>query len=136
MTDLVLQHGLSFADLYSRDGLVRLDAAFMAHLQQTEASLFALLAAGRAAPEKLAAKDQSDLIVDLAPHVEDFVGALFGISKELRELQERHDKLAPLYTVKRLFVQRRAAKGATPDAIAKIDATALKAALEKRFGEE
>ena len=135
MTDLVLQHGLSFADLYDRDGLVRLDAAFMAHLQRVDASLFALLAAGRAAPEKLADKDQSDLIVDLAPHLEDFVGALFGVEKEVRALQARHDALAPLYTVKRLFVQRRAAKGATPDAIAKIDAPALKAALEKRFGE-
>src|ERR1700728_3200848 len=98
MTDLVLQHGLSFADLYDRDGLVRLDAAFMAHLQQVDASLFALLAAGRAAPEKLADKDQSDLIVDLAPHLEDFVGALFGIEKEVRALQARHDALAPLYT--------------------------------------
>ncbi len=29
MTDLILQHGLSFADLYDRDGLVRLDRAFV-----------------------------------------------------------------------------------------------------------
>ena len=49
MTDLVLQHGLSFADLYSREGLVRLDAAFMAHLKAADASLFAMLATGRAA---------------------------------------------------------------------------------------
>ena len=32
MNDLVLQHALSFADLYDRDGLVRLDQAFVAHL--------------------------------------------------------------------------------------------------------
>ena len=136
MTDLVLQHGLSFADLYSREGLVRLDAAFMAHLKTADASLFAMLATGRAAPDKLAAKDQSDLIVDLAPHLEDFVAGLFGIAPAVRELQARHDELAPLYTVKRLFVQRRAAKGATPDAIAKIDGPALGKALEARFGEK
>src|SRR5262249_19694199 len=110
MSDLSLQHGLTFADLYRRDGLVRLDAAFMAHLKAADASLFALLAAGRAAPDKLSAKDQSDLIVDVAPHLEDFVGQLFGVQKEVRELQAKHDELAPLYTVKRLFVQRRAAK--------------------------
>jgi NADPH-dependent glutamate synthase beta subunit-like oxidoreductase/NAD(P)H-flavin reductase len=135
MNELTLQHGLSFADLYSRDGLARLDAAFMAHLRAADASLFAMLATGRAAPDRLPAKDQSDLIVDVAPHLEDFVTALFGIQKEVRELQAAHDELAPLYTVKRLFVQRRAAKGATPEAIAKLDGPALAASLEKRFGE-
>ena len=32
MTDLSLPFGLAFADLYDRDGLVRLDRAFVAHL--------------------------------------------------------------------------------------------------------
>jgi NADPH-dependent glutamate synthase beta subunit-like oxidoreductase/NAD(P)H-flavin reductase len=132
---LVLQHGLSFADLYRREGLMRLDAAFMAHLKAADASLFAMLATSRAAPDKLAAKDQSDLIVDLAPHLEDFVGSLFDIGPAVRELQAQHDELAPLYTVKRLFVQRRAAKGATPDVVAKIDGPALARTLEARFGE-
>ncbi len=135
MTGLVLQHGLSFADLYSRDGLIRLDAAFMAHLQAVDASLYAMLATGRAAPEKLAAKDESDLIVDLAPHLEDFIAALFGILAEVLAHQSQHDELSPLYTVKRLFVQRRAAKGATPDAIAKLDGRALAAKLEAHMGE-
>ncbi|HWE76322.1 MAG TPA: FAD-dependent oxidoreductase [Stellaceae bacterium] len=136
MTDLVLQHGLSFADLYHRDGLARLDAAFMAHLQAADASLFALLAGGRAAPEKLAAKDESDLIVDVAPHLEDFIAALFGIQTEVLAHQSQHDELSPLYTVKRLFVQRRAAKGATPDVIAKLDGAALAAKLEELMGEK
>jgi NADPH-dependent glutamate synthase beta subunit-like oxidoreductase/NAD(P)H-flavin reductase len=136
MTDLVLQHGLSFADLYHRDGLARLDAAFMAHLQAADASLFALVAAGRAAPEKLAAKDESDLIVDVAPHLEDFIAGLFGIQAEVLAHQSQHDELSPLYTVKRLFVQRRAAKGATPDAIAKLDGAALAAKLEGMMGEK
>ena len=136
MSDLVLQHGLSFADLYSREGLVRLDAAFMAHLQGADASLFALLVGGRAAPEKLAAKDESDLIVDVAPHLEDFIAALFGIQAEVLAHQSQHDALSPLYTVKRLFVQRRAAKGATPDAIAKLDGAALAAKLEALMGEQ
>ncbi|HVA12749.1 MAG TPA: FAD-dependent oxidoreductase [Stellaceae bacterium] len=135
MTDLELQHGLSFADLYRRDGLVRLDAAFVAHLKAADASLLTLLAVGRASPAKLADKDQSDLIVDLAPHLEDFVAALFGIEKDVRALQAKHDALAPLYTVKRLFVQRRAAKGATTEFVATIDGPALGRALEARFGE-
>src|SRR5579872_3326206 len=110
MTELALQHGISFPDLYARDGLVRLDRAFVAHIAAADTALHDRLMAGRADPDALDRKGESDLLVDLAPHVEDFVGQLFGIGAELRALQARHDKLAPLYSVKRLFVQRRAVR--------------------------
>src|SRR4051812_43692545 len=110
MADLALKHGLSFSDLYERDGLIRLDRAFVAHLAATDVGLHARLMAGRAEPEALDRKAESDLLVDLAAYVEDFLGELFGIAGEVRTLQARHDKLAPLFSVKRLFVQRRAVK--------------------------
>src|SRR5260370_25377685 len=110
MPDLALQHGLTFIDLYERDGLVRLDRAFVAHLAAAETELHDRLMAARGAPDKLDRKAESDLLVDLAPYLEDFLGALFGIAGEVRALQARHDKLAPLYSTKRLFVQRRAVK--------------------------
>ena len=135
MSDLVLQHGLGFADLYRRDGLVRLDTAFIEHVKSADVGLFNRLVTARRTPEALAEKDQSELLVELAPHLEDFVAALFGIGHEARALQARHDALAPLYTVKRLFVQRRAAKSASPEEAALIDGAALAQALEKRFGE-
>src|SRR5712664_3260148 len=110
MTELALKHGLSFADLYERDGLIRLDRAFVAHLAAAEVALHDRLMAARAAPDAVDRKAESDLLVDLSPHLEDFVGELFGIAHEVRALQAAHDKLAPLYSVKRLFVQRRAVK--------------------------
>ncbi len=110
MTDLALKHGLSFADLYERDGLVRLDRAFVAHLAAGEGALHNRLMMARARPDGLGRKAESDLLVDLAPHLEDFIGDLFGIAAEVRALQATHDRLAPLYSVKRLFVQRRAVK--------------------------
>jgi len=110
MIDLALKHGLTFPDLYDRDGLIRLDRAFVAHLAATDATLHERLMTGRADPEALDHKAESDLLVDLAPYLEDFLGDLFGIAGEVRALQARHDKLAPLYSVKRLFVQRRAVK--------------------------
>src|SRR5690348_2350420 len=110
MTDLALKHGLAFSDLYERDGLIRLDRAFVAHLASADMGLHDRLMAGRADPEALDRKAESDLLVYLAPYVEDFLGDLFGIAGEVRALQARHDKLAPLYSVKRLFVQRRAVK--------------------------
>src|SRR5947207_1927511 len=110
MIELALQHGLGFPDLYDRDGLIRLDRAFVAHLAAVDTALHDRLMAGRAAPDALDRKAETDLLVDLAPHVEDFVGDLFGIAGEVRALQARHDRLASLYSVKRLFVQRRAVK--------------------------
>ena len=108
MTELALKHGLSFSDLYDRDGLVRLDRAFVAHLASIDVALHDRLMAARAEPDGFDRKAESDLLIDLAPHLEDFVGELFGIDGEVRALQARHVKLAPLFSVKRLFVQRRA----------------------------
>src|SRR6267154_5676693 len=99
MTDLALKHGLSFSDLYERDGLIRLDRAFVAHLAATDVGLHARLMAGRAEPDALDRKAESDLLVDLAPHVEDFIGGLFGIEEEVRALQAAHERLAPLFSV-------------------------------------
>ncbi len=118
MTELALKYGLAFADLYERDGLVRLDRAFVMHLVAADVPLHDRLMAARAAPDAVDRKAESDLLVDLAPHLEDFIGELFGIAGEVRALQARHDRLAPLYSVKRLFVQRRAVKEIKePDAL-------------------
>jgi len=135
MTELNLKHGLAFEDLYRREGLMRLDAAFLAHLKSGDAALAERLATARANPEALDIKAESDLLVELAPHLEDFVGYLFGISSEMRTLQASHDALTPLYAVKRLFVQRRAVKGLGPEQAAALDGPSLARDLEKIFGE-
>ncbi|MFD2184090.1 FAD-dependent oxidoreductase [Rhodoplanes azumiensis] len=131
---LRLAHGLAFADLYNRDGLVRLDAAFVAWLAAADQALHDRLMVARATPDALALKDESELLIALAPHVEDFLADLFGIGAEVRDLQARHHALAPLYTVKRLFVQRRAAKKYGPAAAAAFDGDALAAEVEKVLG--
>src|SRR3989441_3816433 len=103
-----LGFGIRFDDLYEREGLLRLDSAFLRFLRESDSALHARLLAARNTPEKLAAKEESDLLVALAPHVEDFLPKLFGIQAQARALAEKHNELAPLYSVKRQFVQRRA----------------------------
>jgi len=94
---LSLAYGLSFADLYRRDGLVRLDAAFLEVLEGSDHSLKAQLLAAREKPESIDAKTESALILGVAPHLDDFLAALFGIETEFRALAARHHALAPLY---------------------------------------
>jgi NADPH-dependent glutamate synthase beta subunit-like oxidoreductase/NAD(P)H-flavin reductase len=127
---LRLAHGLAFADLYSIDGLRRVDAAFVLHLRAADDALAGRLAAARAAPAGLGAKEESALLIALAPHVEDFIAALFDIEAEVRALEARHHELAPLFAVKRQFVQRKAMNGYKADVAAGFDGPALRAALE------
>src|SRR5258708_6604054 len=104
---LTLAFDLRLEDLYRRDGLVRLDGRFVDVLKGRDGELYNRLMAARAAPDQVAGKVESELIVELAPVLEDFIGGLFGIAGDTRALKSRQDALAPLYTVKRLFVQRR-----------------------------
>ena len=134
-SDLQLKHGLVFEDLYRREGLVRLDAAFVAWLASLDADLHNRLVAARRDPEALDNAAHSQLLTDLAPHLEAFVADLFGIGTEARALQAKHHALAPLYQVKRLFVQRRAVKGAVAQKAAELDGPALGRELEALMGE-
>jgi NADPH-dependent glutamate synthase beta subunit-like oxidoreductase/NAD(P)H-flavin reductase len=122
-------------DLYTREGLVRLDARFLAHLEGASPDLHHRLLAARREPSELADKTRSELIIELAPHLEDFIGALFGIGPELAALQAQNNELAPLYAIKRKFVQRRAISGLTTEQASAIDGQAIADDLEKRFGE-
>jgi NADPH-dependent glutamate synthase beta subunit-like oxidoreductase/NAD(P)H-flavin reductase len=126
---LRLAFGLTFEDLYRREGLLRLDALFVSALRQAAPVLAERLLAARAQPEALAPKAQSELLIELAPQLEDFLGRLFGIEPELHVLADAHHTLAPLYRVKRQFVQRRAMSRIKPEEAAGIDGPALEAQL-------
>ena len=124
-----LRHDLSFTDLYDRDGLVRLDAAFVGWLKEIDVDAHARFMAARTAPDALAVKDESNLLIELARPLEDFLGALFGVAEEAAALRARHNALAPLYDCKRLFVQRYVARAIKPDAAMALDGAAVTAEL-------
>jgi len=126
-----LGFGISFPELYEREGLIRLDRAFVAFLAESDRALADRLAGARANPPTALAESQ--LLIALAPHVEDFIAKLFGIEKEARALAERHNELAPMYAVKRQFVQRRALHKVKPGELQAFDAEAVARTL---FGAE
>ncbi len=127
-----LGFGFSFAELAEREGLVRLDRLFLEGLAAEDAALHARLMAARAAPDALAVKDESELVVALGPHLDGFVAALFGIEAETLALALETHALDPIHACKRLFVQRQAVKK-YPDP-AGFDGAALRAALEAVIG--
>lgn len=105
---LHLSHNLSFEDLYTDHGLAKVDAAFQTFLTETAPDLSAAYTAARSVP--LMPIEESNLIIALAPIVEDFISYLFNIKTEVIALQTAHSALTPLMTVKRQFVQRYAVK--------------------------
>ncbi len=131
----VLKFGMTVADLYCRDGLVKLDQAFLEFLQEGEASLFARLVYGRTHPDDLQPKDESALLIEIAPWLEDFVAKLFDIEAEVQALSARHHELAPLYFCKRQFVQRRAKSKVKEAELLEIDGLALEQELVAELGE-
>src|ERR1700733_421710 len=132
---LRLAFGFAFEDLYSCESLVRLDAAFCNNLQAAGAGLLSGMLEARKPPATLTRKQQSELMIAIAPHLEDFIGELFGIQAEVRALQAKHDALAPLYALKRRFVQKKAISGMTAEKAALIHGGALGAELESLFSE-
>ncbi len=134
MPELRLAHGLRFEDLYDPAGLARIDALFVSQLRATDEGLAGRLMAARAEPASLDRKSESALIIALSAHLDDFLGDLFGIRGELAALRQQHTELAPLYSVKRLFVQRRALRAHPEAEAATFDADALRTELTRLFG--
>ena len=122
--------GLGFDDFYDREGLSRLDAAFVAWLKDASIDLHARLMAARATPEALAVKDESNLLIELARPLEDFIGMLFGVGEQVASLRGRHSRLAPLYDCKRLFVQRYVTRAIKPDTAAALDGASVTARIK------
>ena len=131
---LRLEFGLSFDDLYATAGLGRVDAAFCAQLALADAPLAARLAAARADPDTLGRREESELLIALAPHVEDFLARLFGIGGEVAALQAAQHELAPLFACKRQVVQRKALNKYNAEAAASFDGAALARELEAKLG--
>ncbi len=132
---LRLPFGLNFHDLYRREGILRLDEEFLRSVFEAAPELYAQLVAARATPPAAHSKQSSELIIALAPYLEDFLSHVFGIESDLRRLQERHSELAALYSVKRRFVQRKAVTGQTTESASEIDGFASASELEALLGE-
>lgn len=135
MQKLNLAFNIQFKDLYSHDGLGKIDSAFIAELAKSDVALHNKFVAARTSPDSIETKEQSDLIIELAPHVEDFIGTLFNIRENINNLSAQHNELANIYTCKRLFVQRQAAKAYKPEQAESFDGIELDKQLAQWFGE-
>ncbi|MDC0575097.1 FAD-dependent oxidoreductase [Nitrosomonadaceae bacterium] len=132
---LVLGFDINFADLYQRTGLLKLDHAFLNFLKDSDPDLYTRLDHARFHSDSLNAKDESSLLIEIAPLLDDFISKLFCIETEVQALSAHHHELAPLYFCKRQFVLRKAMNKVSDEDISKIDGSKLEKQLEIEFKE-
>ncbi|WP_353278844.1 FAD-dependent oxidoreductase [Wolbachia endosymbiont (group B) of Longitarsus flavicornis] len=156
-----LNFKISFSNLYTRSGLIKLDEAFLDYIKSCDESLFcSLIEAREKAASSLMSSQcltlgsieqpmlasqmtDSQLIIDLSYLLDEFIAKLFNIGKEAEELKKKHNDFAAIYKCKRLFVQRYALKKYTDIADIDIDYVTSKLnrflalpTTEKNFAEQ
>lgn len=104
--------GLVFEDLYTPEGLQKLDHLFLETLKSTP--LNAKILGFRENSEHA----EGDFLTALAPPIEDFIAQLFGVEKELAAIRQNYLDYVTIAKAKRLFVQRVAAKALKPEEVA------------------
>ncbi|MEJ7848307.1 MAG: FAD-dependent oxidoreductase [Pyrinomonadaceae bacterium] len=121
--------GFRYSDLFDAVKLKELAEKFYAEVAEKEPvlhdALSKYIAAHGLGYEK---RVESKILTDAAPFLSDFIGRMFGISRERSELEKEILRQNPVWKYK-FFVQRRAAKAYKPEDIAKFNRIDLSLAL-------
>ncbi len=99
--------GFRYDELFSREGLVRLDGEFLAHLEDRAGTAAEALKAYRGGQNPQGPIALSELLLSVAPHIESFLIRLFGIEERAQALQAHIRSQDTVMGFKKLFVQRR-----------------------------
>ncbi|MBI3570442.1 MAG: pyridine nucleotide-disulfide oxidoreductase, partial [Gammaproteobacteria bacterium] len=105
---LTLNHGLSFAELFTPEGLKKIDGLFLDQLRIHDARARDTLIAWRDGREPLTPLQVSELLLTCGPVLDNFIAGLFGIKETLAASQQRTLAHDPVFHFKKFFVQRRA----------------------------
>ncbi len=105
MINLSLRYGFHFNDLYSTEGLEKLDKVFLEKLQLNKPELY----------EKLINYRSSDLydpelVINLSQVVENFLSYFFGVEEEVQKKSAYTQENDPIISCNKKFIQRRVIK--------------------------
>jgi hypothetical protein len=125
--------GLQFESLYRAEGLAQIDELFRHTLHQRSPALATRLAAARDAPDTLGHQAEAELLLELGPHLEAFVGELFLVNDALAALASEAKSMDPFFRIKWKFVRRQAVLQIPVQEALKLDGEALRARLISQF---
>jgi NADPH-dependent glutamate synthase beta subunit-like oxidoreductase len=102
-------HNINYADLSSVSGLCELDTKFIAFLQKNDAELSASVQQYRHGLVVNKVKE-SELLIDIAKHLEAFIVELFHLGHDIKLLREQSLALDPIITFKKLVILKECKK--------------------------
>jgi NADPH-dependent glutamate synthase beta subunit-like oxidoreductase/NAD(P)H-flavin reductase len=105
---LALNYGLTFAELFTTEGLLKIDGLFLDRLRARDAQAHNTLLGWRMGREQLTPLQISELLLVCGPVLEEFIARLFGIEHAIADLRRQTLAHDPVFQFKKLFVQRRA----------------------------
>ncbi len=101
----------SYADLYDTTRLAELAEAFYQELECADSSLAGEFARYRqTGGEGFSEREESDLLVQVAPHLSRFLARLFEVEAERAQLIARAQEESVISEFKKMFIQRRVRK--------------------------
>lgn len=98
-----LAFDIASENLHQRDGLSKLDKAFVAQLERADPKLCARFAAAKLDGDVLEDGDRQKLIAELIPHAKNFVDQLFSTCTEEEKNDIWRHALVPLYACRNRF---------------------------------
>ena len=99
--------GFSFSELFTANGLSKLDSTFLEFLKAENTVLHARLLRYRKR-DPLSPQELSELLIECAPHLEAFLADLFSIKEAVKQLQTATLKESPIFAFKKFYVLREA----------------------------
>lgn len=99
-----------FSDLYHRQGLLKLQEKFEQFFAKKDPTTYQKYLELKQDYQSFSKLDESTILVDVAPILEDFIAQLFLIENENRDLQNQHHISRVIYHVRRNFIQRHLVK--------------------------
>ncbi|MFV9876260.1 MAG: FAD-dependent oxidoreductase [Rickettsiales endosymbiont of Dermacentor nuttalli] len=126
---------LNFSDLYSAEGLVKLDSLFLDELKESNFDLYNTLLDLRRNTINVNNKTYSNFIITLAPYLEDFFAKMFCIQAEIQNFTAKHNTFTKIYEFKRNFIQRKALKACPKEKSTELKGDILRLELETLFAD-
>lgn len=107
MSNLPLKlKGFNFSELFTVDGIAKLDATFLTFLKKKDKVLYTQLLKHR--KKRLRNQEISKFIIDCGPLLENFIADLFSIEKSVEQLRVATLKESTVFTFKKFYVLRQA----------------------------
>jgi len=105
-----LAYDIHFEDLNSSKGNSKIDQLFLQFLLENNPIIYDQLISARTSPGSISKIDYSNLLIQCAPFLDDFLSMLFDIEAENHQLKIKQKEFDIIYECKRKFVIRYALK--------------------------